>query len=294
MSWENIDLSKLPAPKIIEELSFEKIFLEWKNDLKEICPELLEVLDLESEPVVKLMQVGAFREMILRQRVNDAAKAILLAYAIDEDLDNIAALVPVKRKIIKEADTESIPATSAVWEGNEEFRKRIQMAPEGFSTAGPEGAYKFYALKVPEVRDVVVTSPAPCEVMVTILGREGRGVVQDSVLKAVDKQLTEKKIRPLSEKVMVRAAEIKEYEVSALITIHEGPSSSVVLQNINKTIRAYIKSAHVLGAEVTLSGLYASLHQEGVLNVELRIPSANVICLPHQAPYCTRINLEVR
>ncbi len=36
------------------------------------------------EPIVKLLQENAYREVILRQRVNDAAKAVMLAYSTGE------------------------------------------------------------------------------------------------------------------------------------------------------------------------------------------------------------------
>ena len=38
-------------------------------------------LELESEPVTKLLQENAYRELILRSRINDAAVANMLAWA---------------------------------------------------------------------------------------------------------------------------------------------------------------------------------------------------------------------
>ena len=55
-------------------------------------------------------------------------------------------------------------------ESDAHVRARIQAAPNRFSVAGPEGAYRFYALGVdPSIIDVLVTSPAPGQVSVYIL-----------------------------------------------------------------------------------------------------------------------------
>ena len=61
-------------------------------------------------------------------------------------------------------------------ESDPDFRRRIQLAPEGFSVAGPEGAYIFHALSAdPGVLDACATSPSPGEVVVTVLARAGDG-----------------------------------------------------------------------------------------------------------------------
>ncbi len=49
------------------------------------------VLALESEPIVKNLQENTYREVLLRQRINEAAQAAMLAYAIGSDLDQLAA-----------------------------------------------------------------------------------------------------------------------------------------------------------------------------------------------------------
>ncbi|EHP4010353.1 baseplate assembly protein, partial [Salmonella enterica] len=89
-----VDLSLLPVPDVVEELDYETILAERIATLISLYPEdqqetVARTLALESEPVVKLLQENAYREVIWRQRVNEAARAVMLAYAIDSDLDNI-------------------------------------------------------------------------------------------------------------------------------------------------------------------------------------------------------------
>ena len=74
-----IDLSKLPAPDVIETLDFETLLTDYINDFIARNPNYATLL--ESDPAIILMQVVAYREMLLRARINEAAKANMLAYA---------------------------------------------------------------------------------------------------------------------------------------------------------------------------------------------------------------------
>src|SRR5450830_63525 len=89
-----IDLSLLPAPAVVETLDFETIYaarvqavLDLLSD--EVREQAAAVLALESEPATKLLQENSYRELIIRNRVNDAAKAIMLAFATGADLEQI-------------------------------------------------------------------------------------------------------------------------------------------------------------------------------------------------------------
>lgn len=106
-----IDLSQLPAPDVVETLDFETILAERKATLISLYPEdeqeaVARTLTLESEPLVKYLEENAYREVILRQRINEAAKAGMVAYAIKNDLDQLAANNNVERLVIT---PETIP-----------------------------------------------------------------------------------------------------------------------------------------------------------------------------------------
>jgi phage-related baseplate assembly protein len=70
---DTLDLSRLPAPTVIEQISFETIRDDMIADLQARLP----VFDtiLETDPVVKLIEVAAYRETLLRQQFNDRARA---------------------------------------------------------------------------------------------------------------------------------------------------------------------------------------------------------------------------
>ena len=61
-----IDLARLPPPDVVETIDYEAVLSSMKADLMARAPELAPVLALESEPLVKLLEVAAWREMVLR------------------------------------------------------------------------------------------------------------------------------------------------------------------------------------------------------------------------------------
>jgi len=75
----NIDLSSLPLPDSIQILDFEAELAALKTELLTADPSLAAVLDLESEPLVKLLQVFAYRILLKKGEINAKVKALLLA-----------------------------------------------------------------------------------------------------------------------------------------------------------------------------------------------------------------------
>ncbi|MRT52098.1 baseplate assembly protein, partial [Xylella fastidiosa subsp. multiplex] len=62
----------------------------------------------------------------------------------------------------------------------------IVLAPEGYSVAGPEGAYIYHAISAhADVLDVSATSPTPGDVIITVLSRSANGQPSQDVLDAV-------------------------------------------------------------------------------------------------------------
>ena len=94
-----IDLSQLPPPHAVEQLDYEQILAERKAYAISLWPEdqqaeIAARLALESEPLTKLLEENAYREMLWRQRVNEAALANMLASAQGADLDQLAEVFP--------------------------------------------------------------------------------------------------------------------------------------------------------------------------------------------------------
>ncbi len=285
-SFTAVDLSRLPAPKIIEELSYETIFGAMVAQLRDLLPTF--DATIESDPAVRILQVAAYRELLLRARVNDAGRGVMPAYATGSDLDQLGALMGIERKLLVAANP--LTGTPAIWEIDDDFRRRIVLAPEGFSVAGPEGAYIFHALNAaPDVLDASAISPNPGEVLVTILSRTG--VASPALVAAVQDYLSAETRRPLTDLVTVQSAAMVNYAVTASITTFDGPDAAIVLAEARARLAAYQDRSHRLGRDVTRAGLFAALCVEGVHNVILTAPAADVVVSRVQAANCTAINV---
>ena len=286
-----IDLSTLPAPAVVDTISFETILAEMLADLR--ARDTAFTALVESDPAYKILEVAAYREMLVRAQVNDAAKSVMLAYATGADLDQLAALFGVTRKTLVAAIPTTFPPTPAVMEADSDLRFRVQLSLEGLSTAGPVGAYVFHALKVATIKDVAVESPTPGAVLVSVLSVNNNGVPTTAELDAVRAELNNEDVRPLTDNVTVQAATIVTYAITATIYVNDGPDASVVLANCQAAAQAYATARFKIGADINLSGIYAALHQSGVEKVVLASPSANLDITSTQAGRCTAITLTL-
>lgn len=294
-----IDLSQLPAPMAVETLDYETLLAERKAELIALYPAneqeaITRTLSLESEPLVKLLQENAYRELILRQRVNEAAQAVMVAYANGSDLDQLGANNNVQRLIISPADPDAIPPVAAVMESDTDFRLRIPQAFEALSVAGPTSAYEAHARSADgRVADASALSPSPACVTVTVLARAGNGEASPELLDIVSAALNDEDVRPVADRVTVQSATIVDYTIDAVLYIYPGPEAEPVRVAAEARMSAYIGTQRRLGRDIRTSAIYAALHVEGVQRVELNAPTADVVLNKTQAAYCTSAVITV-
>ncbi len=322
-SFTAVDLSRLPVPPILEVIDFQTMFDQRLARLHLIDPTFDALVP--SDPAWKILEVCTYFSVLDRQRVNDAARGVMLAYAVGGDLDQLGAPFGVGRLTLAPGNPEQgIPPTL---ESDEDFRRRIQLSPEGFSVAGPEGAYTFHALSADSrVQDASAASPTPDDireivssvlsandadpaliaamdaaldaadwpgdVYVSVLSRVGDGTAPPDLLAAVNQKLAADDVRPLTDHVIVQSAEIVEYEIDADVYTYAGPDSAVVLAESRARVRAYVDANHRLGRDISISGIYAALHVEGVQRVELSSPAGDISISASQAPFCTSISVN--
>jgi phage-related baseplate assembly protein len=287
-----VDLSQLAAPDVVERLDFESILSAMIANLRS-RDTAFDAL-VESDPAYKILEVAAYRETLLRQRVNEAAKAVMLAYAAGSDLDQIAANFNIARLVVDPGDPDAIPPVPPTLETDAELRRRVQLSPEGYTVAGSQGAYVFHALGAdPEVKDAQAASPSPGNVTVYVLSRQGNGTASVDLTDAVNAALNDQTIRPMTDNVTVQSASVTDYTVDAALTVYPGPDSEVIRQSAEAAAQAYADAQHRLGYDVTLSGLYAALHRSGVQNVALTSPAADIVVDVGEAAFCTGVIVTV-
>ena len=281
-----IYLPDIPPPDVVQALDYEAITAEIIADFKARWeavradnPDLPEydVEMLESDPAAILIQAFAYREMLLRSRVNDAARAVMLASAQGGDLDHLGALVNTRRQ---QGETD------------ERFRMRIQLAHERYTAAGTEAAYRWHAYDVaPDVADVGVHRVAPGKVDIIVLAATGSP--SKALLASVNDRIQSDRVKPLTDMVSVRQARRQTYDVRAQLEIYRSPERAIVAAEAQKRVSEYAARARRLGESVMRSGLYAALHTDGVRRVTLTTPGDDIIARHDEAPEIGALTIEI-
>ncbi|WP_017519575.1 baseplate J/gp47 family protein [Pseudomonas nitroreducens] len=298
-TFSAIDLSQLPVPQVVDSIDFETILAERKAYLVSLYPadqqaEIAARLELESEPLTKLLEENAYREVIWRQRVNEASLANMLAYASGSDLEQLAANYNVKRLVVTPGDATAVPPVAEVLEDDDSLRERAQMAWEGLSTAGPRNSYIFHARAADgRVADASAVSPSPAVVVVTVQGNTVDGSAPADLVAVVKTYLSDDDRRPVADRLTVQAATVVPYSITATLYLQSaGPESEPILDAAETALLAYVHQRRRLGMEVSESAVHAALHVEGVRKVEL-VGWADIVATEAQAPYCTAVHLSV-
>lgn len=283
-----VDLSLLPAPLVVEQLSFDTI----KAGLIADFQDRYEAFDalIESDPVMKLIEVFAYRELLLRQNFNERAVSMLLPFAKGADLDNLAAFFGVSRLTV----TPVAPGVPAIMEDDTALLRRVQLAPDSYSVAGPESAYVYHALTADgSIADASAVMTAPGDVLVSLLSATGEGAANADQIAAVTAVLTHDEVRPLTDNVTVMSAQIVPYAIVATLQIAYGPDSALVLATANASLNRYLVSRRKLGRLVSHSGIAGALQVGGVETVDLSSPAVDIPISRTQAGHPVSISVTV-
>ncbi len=254
---EGINLALLPPLDVVKQVDHEAIIADVveRAGLENASP---------SDPAFRVTLANTYREVLLRQ---DAIGATYYQHP------------------------DGTPVQRLDGESNDDYRARLQKSPEGLSVAGPDGAYEYHAQSAhPDVKGVAVDSPAPVEVVLSILSHSGTGEPSQSVLDAVTAYI--EPFRPMTDQVSVVGATVLSYSVVAALYIKHGPDPELVRKTAEDRLLAYVNEQHRLKGRVVESGIHAALTLEGV--EEVRLTNWNdVICTKQQAPFCSGVTVTI-
>ncbi|WCM29193.1 baseplate J/gp47 family protein [Sphingomonas sp. QA11] len=290
-----IDLSRLPAPSFLAVPAYETILAEIIAYLQ--SPEILPEFDatVDSDPAVKIVQVLAYRELLRIKAFNDDALKVMLAYSTGADLEQIGARLNVARLVLDPGNPAN--GIDPTYESDDALRLRIQLAPESFTVAGPEAAYRFHAMSADAtIRDVSATSPQPGQVLITLLSRLGDGTADADQIDAVADMLgvvSGNRRRPLGDQVIVQSADIVEYQIEARLRLYSGPDEVLVLAASQLAVNAWLADSGMLGVDATRALINAAVVVPGVMNVELVHPPADVVVDRTQSAKCVGVQISV-
>lgn len=290
-----IDLSRLPPPTIIDELNFEQILSELKTDLIERSPDVSDVLNLESEPIVKLLEVVAYRELILRRKNNERALALMLAYAHGPELDHIGVTYYLTERLeLDPGDPDAVPPVPRTMESDPDYLRRLLLAHDAWSTAGPERSYVYHALGAhPQIKDATAITPARGEVLITVLSREGDGTASAEQLAAVQSETNGEWVVPQTDYVTTQSATIHRYQSIAEVEVYPGPDPEMVREEAEKQVRAWVEEQHKLGKTIVRDALLARHYVEGVRRVSLPSPIGDIPCEKTEAAYAEKVEVTL-
>lgn len=165
-------------------------------------------------------------------------------------------------------------------ESDAAFYERMRESVETFSTAGPLGAYEYYAKSASAlIVDVKATSPEPGEVDVRVLLSGGQ-LPGEEILKGVLDILNADKVRPLTDHVTVAAPETVPYDIDFTYWTQEGGaiSDDKVAENIAAAVRTFKEwQGAKMGRDVNPSYLISLLMQAGAKRVKVRSPVDTVV-----------------
>lgn len=266
------DLAALPRPDIIESLDYEAVLAALVADFDARAPGY-DALVLESEPVRILFEVAAYRELLLRARINDAARANLLAFALGGDLEQLAAFYGVSR-LVDETD--------------EALRERTVLAIQGRSTAATASWYRFRARSADaRVKDVAAyREEFDPTVHIAVLATDGGGTPDAALLAAVEAALDNERVRAVNDTLVIEAATLDPVTVAANIWLQpETPQS--VFDGLSAALLVAWEARQALGLDLTRSWITSVLQASGVHKVEVTAPVADVV-----APFNRSVQID--
>ncbi len=251
------DLTQLPPPEVVETLDYETILQVHRADLLERYPAAAAVIDLESEPLNKLLQAHAYRELLYRQRVNEAARAHLLAFATGADLDHKAAFYGLTR---------------LAGESDERLRARVQLRIKSLAGNGTREAYELTAMTASQnVRDARATQPFPGRVHLLLWCHDAAQA--EATLATVVAAINADDGRPLGVPVTVALARPRAINITAAIEREAGAPADLA-QRLVVTLADALAAYARLGRDVPRSWITARLHTAQVAAVRFPDPAA--------------------
>lgn len=176
---------------------------------------------------------------------------------------------------ISQVQNITVSAGGSDIETDNKYRQRIHEAPESFSVAGPDGAYKYWARTAsPLIIDVAVYSPALGQVEIRPL-LEGGQIPEQEMLDAVESICNSRSIRPLTDQVTVAAPEIVNYNVTIeyFVDQNRATEASAVQAAVTEAVSGYVAwQKEKLGRDLNPSELIARVMGSGAKRVTVTSP----------------------
>jgi phage-related baseplate assembly protein len=287
---DSLDLSRLPDPTLIT-VDYEADLAARLADLKARYAAIgidYDETGLELDSGVILEEVDAERETIAKSAINDAGLSNMLAHAKGAALDQLGANLSIARLVLG-TDNDGNP----IMEPDAAFRRRIQLAPEAFATAGSAGAYVYHALSaLGSIADASVQNPARGEVIVTVMGNLENPLPTTAQVDAVRERLFQEDIKPITDILTVQGADVLTVDLEADLILYRGPDATTVKADAETNLQAFLTVNKRLGRDLKLGAWIGRLYRDTVYGVVPKNPLADIIATPGQVVWVRSIKLN--
>jgi len=165
-------------------------------------------------------------------------------------------------------------------EDDESLRDRVYHHPNSYSTAGPSGAYEYHTKTAsPDIGDVVVCSKNPGEVDIYFICDGGK-VPGAALIQKVKDHLEDRSIRPLTDKIMVHAPAVQDYEVSIIyyISASDRALAAAIQADVETAVGIYnVWQTDRIGRDINPSYLIRKVMEAGAKRVVVESPVFTVL-----------------
>lgn len=325
----------LPAMQVLETIDTEQIISNRMAQLVELWNSYdppngaaYDVGGTEFDPIRINQELNAYFELMVRDRVNQAARAVTLVYAVGSDLDAIASRYPFG---LPRKTTTSIvnDVATTVSESDDEYRQRIWLSPNVLSLNGPgQGTYEsyvFWAMTAPQpsgTPDIkhataltkrasgVVTIPLittalfpnptlsytadarPVVVIANIPDPTPSSTQIKTVYQYINAAGTARK--GLTDVVTVVKPKVIHTTIDVDVYGFPGVDPVTLMTNIGTSISALLVAIRWIGADLTRLSLQGALALSGVYRSVVYSPINDVVSAMDSVVYCTSVRIEYK
>lgn len=158
---------------------------------------------------------------------------------------------------------------------DDEYYELLRAGMSAYTTAGPKGAYEYFAKKVStEIADVAAVSPAPGEVAIYALMKDG-SPAGDEIKSAILAACSADDVRPLTDYVYCADPEQVSFDIDLTYYISSDTTDApaTIEAAVQSAVEEYIEwQCGKMGRDINPSYLSGLLMQTGIKRVEIRAP----------------------
>ena len=211
----------------------------------------------------------------------DVAAECMTSGVVGNNLEvgEINILVDPVPYVAKVANTEPTTGGADI-EDDDTLKDRIYIAPSKYSVAGPEESYRYWVKTYnSNISDVLIYSDDPVDVVIEFIMNDGE-LPSESMLLGVQKFLSDEQIRPLTDRVTVKAPETVEYKVNVKYFVNQSDlkKSDTIKTAVNAAVDDYIQwQRSKIGRDINPSQLIQQMVSAGAQRGEVTLPVFQVI-----------------